>query len=146
MEAWEIWPEQAYVPGQTPRHPECTFDLVRDTARAGLDSARLAESRAFQLGLKYQKFGFYWEAHEVFEPVWMVLPEPSVERQFVQGLIQIANGYLKMKMNRPKAALRLAHIARDLLPMKREGLVMGVVVAEMHLLVDHLEQIAGNAI
>ena len=79
-------------------------------------------------------------------PFGWVLPEPSVERQFVQGLIQIANGYLKMKMNRPKAALRLAHIARDLLPMKREGLVMGVVVAEMHLLADHLEQIAENAI
>lgn len=137
-----IWPEQAYVPGQTPRHPEGLFDAVRDTALPSATVEELAQCPAFRHGLMYQRAGFYWEAHEVFEPVWMVLPEPSVERRFVQSLIQIANGYLKVEMKRPKAAMRLSGIARELLPISRDGAIMGVELWAVHELIDSLAELA----
>lgn len=114
MDKREVWPEYAYVPGRTPRHAEDAFDVVRQTAKANMSPEQLTECTAFRLGLRYLDAGFYWEAHELFEPVWMALPNPSAERQFVQCLIQIANGYLKVKMDKPKAASRLVTIARGL--------------------------------
>ena len=45
----------------------------------------------------------------------MLLPKPSRERAFVQGLIQLANGFLKLEMGRSKAAQRLLVISQDLL-------------------------------
>lgn len=136
----DCWPTHAYIPGKTPRHTEGAFDAVRKTAHEGLSSDQLAKSDAFRLGLHYLDAGFYWEAHEVFEPVWMVLPEQSREREFVQGLIQIANGYLKLKMQRPKAVVRLVIIARKLIPYEVGGTVMGVDLAEVHALIDSLDR------
>ena len=57
--------------------------------------------------------GYYWECHEVLEAVWMALVDHPVERQAVQGVIQIANGLLKVVMEQPKAATRLYSIAVD---------------------------------
>ena len=132
-------PGHAYVPGRSPRHPEGTFDAVR------ADAADLEASEAFRHGLLYLREGFFWEAHEVLEPVWMALPEGS-ERSFVQGLIQLANGRLKMRMDRPGAALRLARIARGLVAARGSGLCMGLEVAEVLREVDDLEDMASGAL
>ena len=136
----DIWPTHAYVPGKTPRHKEGAFDSIRETAQEGLSPDELAECAAFRIGLRYLDAGFYWEAHELFEPVWMVLPDPGHERQFVQGLIQLANGYLKIRMERPKAAARLAHIARALVTDKVHGTVMGVDRRKIAEMIDSLER------
>ena len=140
-------PTHAYVPGRTPRHPEGTFDALRDTARAGQMPDVLAQSAAFRAGLHYLDTGFYWEAHEVLEPVWMALPQGSAERFFVQALIQLANGRLKLVMERPKAALRLALIARDHLgDSLARARVMDQPVATVARAIDDLERQAKNAI
>ncbi len=110
MSADPALPPHAYVPGQTPRHPEGAFDTLRDTARAGMSAEALADSAAFRAGLKYLEGEFFWEAHEVLEPVWMALPERSPERHLVQALIQLANARLKARMNRPRAVARLGAI------------------------------------
>lgn len=143
---WEIWPDYAYVPGKTERHPEAAFDSISMTAHAGLPLDQLAQSRAFQLGLKYLEAGFYWEAHELFEPVWMALPDPSIERQFVQGLIQLANGFLKLKMDRPKAARRLYAITRELIPSDTSPVIMGVGVSKVENLLETLDEMLRNAL
>jgi len=135
-------PTHIYIPGLTIRHPEGAFDLIRETATDGMTPEQLAQSDAFCTGLRFIRAGYFWEAHEVLEPVWMVLPSPSVERDFVQGLIQIANGLLKIKMDRQKAALRLAKIARDLMPPQDRSHVMGVSLVEIDALIDSLEAFA----
>ena len=99
------------MPGQTPRHPEGAFDALTATARAGMTAAELAESDAWKAGWQFLQTGFCWEAHELFEPVWMALPPNSRERAFVQAAIQIANAALKARMGRPRAVLRLCEIA-----------------------------------
>ncbi|TDK46183.1 DUF309 domain-containing protein [Antarcticimicrobium luteum] len=74
--------------------------------------AALAASDAWGAGWQYLQQGYFWEAHELFEPVWIALPPNSRQRAFVQGAIQIANAALKARMGRPRAVLRLCDIAR----------------------------------
>lgn len=137
------FPGHAYIPGQTARHPEGAFDAVRDTAQAGLSASKLARTPAFQTGLIYLRAGYHWEAHELLEPVWMALPDASAERDLVQCLIQIANGFLKLKMDRPSAALRLAGMARELMPAG--ALVMGIARSWVETLLERLETEAKSA-
>lgn len=125
-------PTHAYIPGRTPRHPEGAFDKVRDSVRDGMDPQALAETQAFACGLRWLREGFYWEAHEVLEPVWMACPEAGAERALVQGLIQIANARLKDSMDRPRASARLRAVAAGLLERAEilgGPVVMGQVIA-----------------
>ncbi len=102
-------PDYAYVPGQTPRHPEGAFDAVRATAEA-----EPLASEALRTGIDWIDAGYFWEAHEVLEPVWLALPDGPA-RTGVQALIQLANAGLKARMDRPPAALRLCDIAARLI-------------------------------
>jgi predicted metal-dependent hydrolase len=108
-------PDHMYIPGINERHPENLFETICKTVNPGASIEELASCDAFKHGLMYLDEGYFWEAHEVFEPVWMALPHESEERLFVQGLIQLANASLKAKMQRPKAVQKLCQIARELL-------------------------------
>jgi predicted metal-dependent hydrolase len=91
--------------------------------------AALARTAAFRDGFRYLEAGYYWEAHEAWEPVWQALPPNSAARQFVQGVIQLANAELKLRMQRPSAAARLCAIAARHLAEARRGAsprIMGV--------------------
>ena len=106
---------EPYIPGQTSRPTDGSFDTIRATAQPGMSSDQLAQSEAFQTGLKFLQSGWFWEAHEVLEPVWMAAPPNSRERLFVRALIQLANARLKDKMHRPQAAARLRREVQTLL-------------------------------
>ncbi|MFK8079488.1 MAG: DUF309 domain-containing protein [Granulosicoccus sp.] len=133
-------PEYAYLPGQNKRHPDNAFDDIRATAVNGAGAERLARCDAFLAGLHFFDKGYYWEAHEVLEPVWMALPDGSIERRFVQGLIQLANGYLKLRMGRLKAALRLVGQVRGLMPPVAGASIMSLELQEVHRWIDGLER------
>lgn len=105
-------PPWAYVPGKTPRHAEGAFDDLKE----GLRSDALFQSDAWKAGLQYLNSGFFWEAHELFEPVWLRLPAQSPQRFGVQVLIQLANAQLKREMNRPNAVIRLCDQIDGLIP------------------------------
>ena len=115
------WPPHPHIPGQTPRHPEGAFEALRATARPGMDEGDLAASPAFRAGLDYLHAGFFWESHEVLEPVWMALPPGHPARHLTQALIQIANARLKDRMGRPQAAARLRGLAFRHLTAARDG-------------------------
>ncbi len=132
-------PTHAYIPGKNERHPEDAFDAIRNTVVQGHSAEQLAQSDAFKVGLQYLDAGFYWEAHEVLEPVWVVLPEGSEEKRFVQAIIQLANGCLKLRMDKPKAALRLTGLARGLMPIDAPEKIMTLNVADVHARIDKLE-------
>ena len=117
-----LLPPHAYVPGQTPRHAEDAFDGIKATVAPGLRSDQIAQTEAWRAGLEYLDAGFYWEAHEVLEAVWMICPPNSVERIFVQCLIQLANAALKRDMGRAGAARRLFDHAQQL---ERECIMSG---------------------
>ncbi|MBO6637790.1 MAG: DUF309 domain-containing protein [Roseitalea sp.] len=76
-----------------------------------MSAEALAMSPAFIAGTDFFENGFFWEAHEVWEAVWMACPPNSAEHRFVQALIQLANAELKLAMDKPHAAMRLCAIA-----------------------------------
>ena len=110
-------PPHAFVPGKTARHPEALFDRLKEGVNSSLPPEAMQQTAAWQAGLLFFREGYFWECHEVLEAVWMALPEGTPEREVTQALIQLANARLKLRMARPRAALRLcdmvlAHLAR----------------------------------
>jgi hypothetical protein len=109
---WSL-PAQPYVPGRTPR-PEggVIFDIAK---RAPLitDPGAWSSNETYLAGLRLYANRYFWEAHEVWEPVWLHARRNSAERELLQGLIQSANAGLKIVMGRLPAAARLASMARD---------------------------------
>lgn len=120
-------PPHAYVPGQTTRHPEDLFDPIKSSVRPGVP---VEETQAWQVGLAYLHAGFFWECHEVLEAVWLSLPNPAPERDMTQAIIQLANARLKLKMNKPKAVLRLCGMVDDLISGHR-GTILGLATTQV---------------
>jgi uncharacterized protein len=104
-------PSYAHIPGQTARHFPDAFDDAKASALAVTEDATVPENQAWLYGLELLAMGFYWECHEVLETVWLRARPNSQARAAVQGVIQIANAALKLKMQKPKAANRLASMA-----------------------------------
>jgi len=135
-----VTPPHAYVPGATARHPEDYFDEIKSSVHRCLNAEGLSQTDAFITGLRYIDEHYYWEAHEVLEPVWMALATGSDERHLVQALIQLANAHLKQRMDRPKATRRLCTIAREHLSDIHQPRVMAVDVERLRQRVRELEQ------
>jgi hypothetical protein len=135
-------PRGPYIPGRNARHPEGAFDALRAKALMPTATAAAAENAAWLAGIDLLEAGFYWEAHEVLEQVWMNAPANAPERYQVQAVIQLANAALKQLMDRPRAALRLCAITRDLAGQaRRRGgkAVMGLDEAALSGAADRLE-------
>ena len=66
---------------------------------------------AYRYGWALFEAGFHWEAHEVWEAVWMRADPNSRERSLLAGLIQVANARLKARMGSARAHARLLAIA-----------------------------------
>jgi predicted metal-dependent hydrolase len=56
--------------------------------------------------------GFLWEAHEQWEGIWKASPDPS-QRDFLQGLVQVAAAVLKLRLGNARGAAKLARRARE---------------------------------
>lgn len=103
-------PEAPYVPGRTARPRSGLFFDIAHAAPEITDPARWRDNEAWLYGFDLYGNGFFWETHEVWEPVWMGARPNSPERVLVQGLIHLANACLKLEMGRVKAAVRLVDL------------------------------------
>lgn len=92
-----------YWPGQTARPDPVLFDALCDTASVGDPLA----SDAWRAGTLWYDEGFFWEAHEMWEAVWMAALPNSAARLLAQAAIQMANLRLKAAMGQPRAAVRI---------------------------------------
>ena len=140
-------PAYAHIPGRNARHPEGTFEAICAAALSPTTSETAAENIAWQAGISFLETGFYWEAHEVLEPVWLNARANSPERFLVHALIQLANAALKQVMGRPKASLRLCAIARSHLAGAGPGAgqLMGLDLARVENAIDGLEHSVATA-
>ena len=99
--------------------------------RTPVEAADWEGDLAYRYGASLYIRSFFWEAHEVWEAVWKACPPNGVERRLLRGLIALANAALKLRMGRPKAALRLLREADEVLGEVGSGTVMGVAVAPL---------------
>lgn len=102
---------EPHLPGRTPRPPEDAFAPLKAALGEGGAPAALAGSAAFAAALDLFARRYYWEAHELFEAVWVRLPPASAERVLLRGVIQLANAGLKARMGRAAAARRILDLA-----------------------------------
>jgi uncharacterized protein len=100
-----------HVPGQTARPPEGVFDHLKLGLKTGMSVADLQSHPALGSGVELLAQGYYWEAHEVLEAVWLVTAPGSREQHVVRALIQLANARLKWNMGQSHAATRISRIS-----------------------------------
>ncbi len=110
------FPPYRYVPGKTP-HP------VRDPA--GHSFNRPPEQppefnpedwrscEQYLYGIDLFNHGYWWEAHEALEAVWIAAGRKSGTGLFIQGLIQVAVAHLKKHQGFGDTAQRMAKEGLD---------------------------------
>ncbi len=127
---YRIFPDGPYRPGKTARPLES--DVLKgqiSALPADITSENWRSADAYFQGVAFFNSQFYWEAHEVWEGVWMHCPPNSREKYLLQGLIQMTNAALKASTGMPGAAERLIALSEGLLEeafRRDEGPVMGV--------------------
>ncbi len=82
----------------------------------------------YLLGIDYYNFAYWWEAHEILEEIWHKVGHRTEQGQFLQGLIQVAAGFLHRFGGRKKQFYRQAEQGLSRLAATPD-LYMGVNVA-----------------
>jgi Domain of unknown function (DUF309) len=102
-------PEWAYVPGEPadgePDHE--TLWRARALVPAQFFGFVPARHPALRYGIALNDAGYFWESQEVLEAVWAAAPQGGRERILLRASIQIANANLKLRMQKPRATMRL---------------------------------------
>lgn len=75
--------------------------------------SKLRKNRAYLQGISLFNAGEFYEAHEVWEAIWLQCLKESPERLFLGALIQLAAARLKERQNQPKPAARLQKAAAE---------------------------------
>ncbi len=124
-------PPYRYLPGRGP-HP------LRDPAghSHGIAEPELGRFEAecwdscapYLYGVDLFNHGYYWEAHEALEAVWVAAGRRSETGRFLQGLIQIAAARVKLAVGAPGAAKSLAALGVAKL-REHSGVFLGIDVA-----------------
>ena len=136
-------PTHAYVPGFSPRHPPAMFDVIKASVTPATPVSKLHRTMAFIAGRQYFDAGFFWECHEVLEPVWTQTKDPSPERDMVLAFIQLANARLKVLMRQPRAAWRLCDVVETRLSRcPSDRVILGLHQPEVLSLVSEARLIA----
>src|ERR1700676_3704136 len=104
-----LLPAWAYVPGET---DEADADYETLAQAKLLVPSRFrgyvpARHPALRYGIALNDAGYFWEAQEILEAVWAAAPQGGRERILLRACIQIANGNLRLRMQKPHAAARL---------------------------------------
>ena len=101
-------PGHAHVPGSGSSPDMAPLEAAKAVAPRVTLGEDWQDNAAYLYGHDLLEAGFFWEAHEVWEAVWLNCPPNSPEKVLLQLLIQQANARLKLVMDRPGAADRLA--------------------------------------
>lgn len=136
-------PQYKHVPGSN-RRPHS--DLLESVAKQALpitEDSSAGSNIAWRYGIRLYNEGFYWEAHEVLESVWLAAPPNSRERHLLQSVIQLANARLKHLMGREQACIRLIKLATEsgyrAFPVRASARLMGIGFDQLRVQADFEE-------
>ncbi len=86
--------------------------------------------QAYLYGIDLFNHGYWWEAHEALETVWLAAGQETLTGHFVQGLIQVAAAQLKRFIGEERGARLLTESGiRKLLVAK--GVYLGIEIAPL---------------
>jgi Domain of unknown function (DUF309) len=103
------FPQWAYVPGDA-YEPDADYETlaqVKLLVPAAFRGYVPARHPALRYGLALNDHGYFWEAREILEAVWAAAPQGGRERILLRACILIANGNLRLRMEKPGSAARL---------------------------------------
>ena len=110
-------PPYSYVPGGKYPHP------VRDPSGHSHGARPIAHDAELQLGPRSPLYlrgidlfnhGFYWEAHESWEALWIASGRQGIQADFLKGLIKLAAAGVKAREGRVAGVRRHALRAQQL--------------------------------
>jgi hypothetical protein len=93
-------PAAPWLPGRGPRP-------TVHVPPGPLDPARWRTCDAWLHAVDLWNAGFWWECHELLEPLWRALPRGAPERELLKGLIQLAAAHVALALGRRAAAERM---------------------------------------
>ncbi len=113
----ETFPPYSYVTGRFPhptRDPQGhSFGHVAPAAPA-IDPERWADSREYLFGCDLFNYGYYWEAHELWESSWKACGRTGTTANLLKGLIKLAAAGVKAREGRVVGVQRHAARAAEL--------------------------------
>jgi len=103
-------PKFRYIPGQGPHpsHLAKGSHLPELPPPVPLSVESWQDSVHYRYALDLFNYGYWWEAHEVLEILWVLAKRETPMGTFLQGLIQISAALLKESQSLHEAALHLA--------------------------------------
>lgn len=96
-----------YVPGKTAHPHRGQIPPPPPLLKGG------KENEGFRYGVDLFNHGYWWEAHEAWESVWLSGDKKSPEGQCLQGLIQYSGAILKCYQGEHRGLPRLLRAATD---------------------------------
>lgn len=127
-------PPYAFRPGRDPhptRDPAGHSHERADAAPPAFDPASWSASETYLHGVDLFNARYWWEAHEAFEALWIALGRSSAEGLFMQGLIQVAAGLLKLELGQHAGARRLCGDGLQKLARPGERVHLGIDVGAL---------------
>ncbi len=122
------FPSYRFVPGKSPHPTRDPDGHSYNKPLEQLDSFEIEQWQAceeYLYGIDLFNHGYWWEAHEALEAIWVTAGRQTQTGQFIQGLIQIAVAHLKNYQGFTDVAKRMAVEGLD--KMKRvKGVYMGI--------------------
>lgn len=132
------FPPYRFIPKKSP-HP--TRDPNGHSYEKPLEKLTSFENKQWQscneylYGIDLFNYGYWWEAHEALEVVWVAAGRQTETGLFIQGLIQISAAHLKKFQGFNDVAKRMA--TEGLEKMKRiKGTYFGINVSKFRISVE----------
>lgn len=110
-------PPYAHIPGITP-HP---LSDPRGHSYGHVTNPPIDLEQTFTRAVQLFTHGFFWEAHEAWEQVWIELGRKGLVADYVKGLIKLAASGVKCLEGQPVGAQRHYARAQELLSLANEA-------------------------
>lgn len=111
------FPPYAYISGRHPhpiRDPQGHSFGQEETPISPPERQEIVSHPQFLFGVDLFNYGFYWEAHEVWEGLWHACGRRGALADFLKALIKLAAAGVKAREGKPVGVTRHAERAREL--------------------------------
>lgn len=143
----EPLPAYSYVPGFFP-HPHASSTGSKYEAIELPCETAWRESRVYLHAIDLFNHGYYWEAHEAWETLWIAAGRRGTTADWFKGLIKLAAGAVKLREGNAAGTQRHARRALELFTSletaasRSSGLCWGLALHELQQAATQLEMLA----
>ena len=122
------FPPYSYVPGMHP-HPHrdpSGHSYGAEVADVKFDERNWQDCEAYLFAIDLFNHGYYWEAHESWESVWIAVGRRGATAAFIKGLIKLAAAGVKRLEGNPAGAERHVRRAAELFQQTPDAQLLGL--------------------